>query len=268
MNYNKRKLSSPVPSSSIKWQRLDGSMIGNQHISTEAELSSSSSSSEGGDTIEPTVMNRSNNLSCGQAAAQSSSLSIIDNILPSNSNIVAPKNMIKQPPQTHPAAQPINTQVAAHPQKTTSSATNTIALPPSSTMAAAAAALRCNKKSMVQSPNDFFMANLRSRGYPATTFCSLKSGYHNTPTVSYIIACIYNAYMMLFWFAVCSLSQYCSNFLLMTPSFALSPNNSYLSLSLETSNIQLRNITNPRHPILRQIPSSNPPLHRSQPQRM
>eukprot|EP00574_Skeletonema_japonicum_P010355 CAMPEP_0201736594 /NCGR_PEP_ID=MMETSP0593-20130828/40178_1 /ASSEMBLY_ACC=CAM_ASM_000672 /TAXON_ID=267983 /ORGANISM="Skeletonema japonicum, Strain CCMP2506" /LENGTH=315 /DNA_ID=CAMNT_0048230391 /DNA_START=91 /DNA_END=1038 /DNA_ORIENTATION=- len=49
--------------------------------------------------------------------------------------------------------------------------------------AEAATALRCNnKKSMVQSPNDFFMASLRSRGYPATTFCSLKSGYHSTPT--------------------------------------------------------------------------------------
>lgn len=49
-------------------------------------------------------------------------------------------------------------------------------------MAAAAAALRSNKKSMIQSPVDFFTAQLRSRGYPATTFCSLNSGYHSTPT--------------------------------------------------------------------------------------
>lgn len=193
MNYsNKRKLSSPVPSLSNKWQRLDGSMINNQNISTEVELTtttgsfnSSSSSSEGGDTNEQPVVN---NLSCGQAAAQSSSLSTIDNILSSNNNNgVSPNKLIKQPAQTHPeAAQPNNTQVAANPQETSSSsATNTIAPSQSIMAATAAAALRCNnKKSMVQSPNDFFTANLRSRGYPATTFCSLKSGYHNTPTVS------------------------------------------------------------------------------------
>ena len=33
-------------------------------------------------------------------------------------------------------------------------------------------------------PQDYFSSLLKSRGYPGTTFCSLKCGYHNTPTVS------------------------------------------------------------------------------------
>lgn len=33
-------------------------------------------------------------------------------------------------------------------------------------------------------PQEYFLSLLKSRGYPGTTFCSLKCGYHNTPTVS------------------------------------------------------------------------------------
>lgn len=33
-------------------------------------------------------------------------------------------------------------------------------------------------------PQEYFSSLLKSRGYPGTTFCSLKCGYHNTPTVS------------------------------------------------------------------------------------
>jgi len=187
MNYcNKRRSESAESSFSIipssnKWQRLDeSSMFGNKkgaELTTEASNSSSSSSSSEEDD-EPVVTN----LSCGEAAAaaesSSSSLSIIDNIFPTSS--VPPQNLIKQ--QSH--AQSNNNEAAtAHPQETTSTS-----IAPSSSTMAAAAALRCNKKSMVQSPNDFFTAKLRSRGYPATTFCSLKGGYHSTPTVSsYIV---------------------------------------------------------------------------------
>lgn len=74
---------------------------------------------------------------------------------------------------------------AAHhhqPQETLFSTITTTITPPSTTSLAAAATLRCNKKSIVQSPNDFFVSQLISRGYPATTFCSLKGGYHSTPT--------------------------------------------------------------------------------------
>mmetsp|Transcript_4909 Transcript_4909/g.7634 ORF Transcript_4909/g.7634 Transcript_4909/m.7634 type:complete len:453 (+) Transcript_4909:338-1696(+) len=180
MNYcNKRRSESAESSFSIipsskKWQRLDeSSMFGNKkgaELTTEASNSSSSSSFSEGDD-EPVVTN----LSCGEAAAaaesSSSSLSIIDNIFPTSS--VPPQNLIKQ--QSH-AQSNNNEAAAAHPQETTTS------IAPSSSTMAAAAALRCNKKSMVQSPNDFFTAKLRSRGYPATTFCSLKGGYHSTPT--------------------------------------------------------------------------------------
>lgn len=34
------------------------------------------------------------------------------------------------------------------------------------------------------SPQEFFMTMLLSRGYPGTSYCSLKCGYHNSPTVS------------------------------------------------------------------------------------
>ena len=205
MNYdnNKRKLSSTNESassiSSNKWQRLDeSSMIGNNENiparagSTTDALHSSSSSSSGGD--EPVG---NNNLSCGEAAAQSStSVSIIDNIFPSSS--VLPSKSLIQPQQTqHAAAQSNNNGAPADQPMETTSAKVPLTSPSSTTMAAEAAALRCNKKSMIQSPVDFFTAQLRSRGYPATTFCSLKSGYHSTPTVS----------SHLLYFGDCSLSN-------------------------------------------------------------
>ena len=39
-------------------------------------------------------------------------------------------------------------------------------------------------KNGILSPQDYFMATLQSRGYPATTYCSLNCAYHNSPTVS------------------------------------------------------------------------------------
>ena len=39
-------------------------------------------------------------------------------------------------------------------------------------------------KNVIMSPQEFFMAMLQSRGYPGTTYFSLKCGYHNSPTVS------------------------------------------------------------------------------------
>ena len=193
MNYdnNKRKLSSTnesassiIPSS--KWQRLDeSSMIGNnENIPARAGLTTDAlhSSSSGGGGDEPVG---NNNLSCGEAAAQSStSVSIIDNIFPSSS--VLPSKSLIQPQQTQhvEAAQSSSNGAPADQPMEPTSAKVPLTSPSSTTMAAEAAALRCNKKSMIQSPVDFFTAHLRSRGYPATTFCSLKSGYHSTPTVS------------------------------------------------------------------------------------
>jgi hypothetical protein len=226
MNYdnNKRKLSSTnesassiIPSS--KWQRLDESaMIGNNEniparapeSTTDALHSSSSSSSGGGD--EPVG---NNNLSCGEAAAQSStSVSIIDNIFPSSS-VLPSKSLIQQPQQTqHAAAQSNNNGAPADQPMETTSAKVPLTSPSSTTMAAEAAALRCNKKSMIQSPVDFFTAQLRSRGYPATTFCSLKSGYHSTPTVS-------SQHTVLFYFDDRSLSNDVST--LLTRVVALLP---------------------------------------------
>lgn len=176
MNYcNKRSSPSSSPESSSimpstnKWLRLDGTMIDNENIPARAEMTTvESSSSEVGDA--PVA----SNISCGQAAAESSSsLSIIDNIIfPSDTTL---KQMVRQQPHTLSN----NTEAAAvQPQ---AKETPSITVVPSS---AAVAALHCNKKSMVQSPNDFFTSRLQSRGYPAKTFCSLKSGYHSTPTVS------------------------------------------------------------------------------------
>ncbi|KAL7526427.1 hypothetical protein ACHAXR_002399, partial [Thalassiosira sp. AJA248-18] len=46
----------------------------------------------------------------------------------------------------------------------------------------AATPTRMDNKNMISSPADFFTAMLQARGYPATTVCSLKCGYHNSPT--------------------------------------------------------------------------------------
>eukprot|EP00581_Thalassiosira_minuscula_P029891 CAMPEP_0183783832 /NCGR_PEP_ID=MMETSP0739-20130205/64506_1 /TAXON_ID=385413 /ORGANISM="Thalassiosira miniscula, Strain CCMP1093" /LENGTH=332 /DNA_ID=CAMNT_0026027615 /DNA_START=29 /DNA_END=1027 /DNA_ORIENTATION=- len=41
---------------------------------------------------------------------------------------------------------------------------------------------RMDNKKMISSPQEFFADMLRDRGYPATMVCSLKCGYHNSPT--------------------------------------------------------------------------------------
>jgi hypothetical protein len=46
-------------------------------------------------------------------------------------------------------------------------------------------------KNVLVSPHEFFMTMLLSRGYPGTTYCSLKCGYHNSPTVSVDSVLIY-----------------------------------------------------------------------------
>ena len=43
---------------------------------------------------------------------------------------------------------------------------------------------RMDNKLEISSPQEYFSSMLKSRGYPGTTFCSLKCGYHNSPTVS------------------------------------------------------------------------------------
>jgi len=43
---------------------------------------------------------------------------------------------------------------------------------------------RMDNKLEISSPQEYFSGMLKSRGYPGTTFCSLKCGYHNSPTVS------------------------------------------------------------------------------------
>jgi hypothetical protein len=45
-------------------------------------------------------------------------------------------------------------------------------------------------KNVTMSPQEFFMAVLQARGYPGTTYCSLKCGYHNSPTVSCVCHCV------------------------------------------------------------------------------
>ena len=49
---------------------------------------------------------------------------------------------------------------------------------------------RMDNKLEISSPQEYFSSMLKSRGYPGTTFCSLKCGYHNSPTVS----CWYHCY--------------------------------------------------------------------------
>mmetsp|Transcript_20605 Transcript_20605/g.44762 ORF Transcript_20605/g.44762 Transcript_20605/m.44762 type:complete len:414 (+) Transcript_20605:318-1559(+) len=41
---------------------------------------------------------------------------------------------------------------------------------------------RMDNKNTISSPQDFFTGMLQARGYPGTTFSSLKCGYHNSPT--------------------------------------------------------------------------------------
>jgi len=41
---------------------------------------------------------------------------------------------------------------------------------------------RMDNKKIISSPQEFFTSMLHSRGYPATMVCSLKCGYHNSPT--------------------------------------------------------------------------------------
>ena len=43
---------------------------------------------------------------------------------------------------------------------------------------------RMDNKLEISSPQEYFSSMLKARGYPGTTFCSLKCGYHNSPTVS------------------------------------------------------------------------------------
>jgi hypothetical protein len=169
----KRRASSPDGVGAKKCQRLDESMIG-MNLPTAAELTAEAYSSSSSSEVDGPALNTS----CGEAAAESheeaaaaaaesSSLSIVDSIFPS-SHIQSSDN-----------------DAAAQPHETIS--TTITPSSPTAAAAASAAALRCNKKSMVLSPNDFFTAELRSRGYPATTFCSLKGGYHSTPTVSVFV---------------------------------------------------------------------------------
>jgi len=65
---------------------------------------------------------------------------------------------------------------------TLAAATATTLSPPGSPSSAAHVPKRMDNKKMISSPQDFFIDLLKARGYPGTTFCSLKCGYHNSPT--------------------------------------------------------------------------------------
>ena len=64
----------------------------------------------------------------------------------------------------------------------------TVILPTPSSSSASLLAMNMervdNNKHVISSPQEYFKAMLQSRGYPGTNFCSLKCGYHNSPTVS------------------------------------------------------------------------------------
>eukprot|EP00579_Thalassiosira_antarctica_P029394 CAMPEP_0202032842 /NCGR_PEP_ID=MMETSP0905-20130828/65735_1 /ASSEMBLY_ACC=CAM_ASM_000554 /TAXON_ID=420261 /ORGANISM="Thalassiosira antarctica, Strain CCMP982" /LENGTH=468 /DNA_ID=CAMNT_0048596715 /DNA_START=578 /DNA_END=1984 /DNA_ORIENTATION=- len=61
----------------------------------------------------------------------------------------------------------------------TSSSMSSVA---STTTATSTIPKRMDNKETISSPQEFFTAMLQDRGYPATMVCSLKCGYHNTPT--------------------------------------------------------------------------------------
>ncbi|KAL3806733.1 hypothetical protein ACHAXA_000373 [Cyclostephanos tholiformis] len=43
-------------------------------------------------------------------------------------------------------------------------------------------------KNVILSPQEFFIAMLQSRGYPGTTYCSLKCAYHSSPTMHQMVS--------------------------------------------------------------------------------
>ena len=165
-----------------KCQRIDESMIGRPTSSQDVLTTTTSSASSAA------TSSISNNVSCdggvSHATKETTSI-IIDNIF--SNNTAAPSssshqnNSIQRRQQAQQLLQQSNLQAVAPPPSREAAAAATS----SATLSAPAAAIRC-KKSMVQSPHDFFTETLKSRGYPATTSCSLKSGYHSTPTVSLI----------------------------------------------------------------------------------
>ena len=166
-----------------KCQRIDESMIGKPNSSQDVLSTTTSSASAATSSI-------NNNDSCDgrvsqDVATEETTSIIIDNIF--SNNTAAPSsssqqnNSIQRRQQAQQLLQQSNPQAAASPPSREAAAAATS----SATLSAPAAAIRC-KKSMVQSPHDFFTETLKSRGYPATTSCSLKSGYHSTPTVSLI----------------------------------------------------------------------------------
>ena len=65
----------------------------------------------------------------------------------------------------------------------TESTSSSAPLPTTSMPAAPPTSTMLEDVKVISSPQDFFTSLLKARGYPGTTHCSLKSGYHNTPTV-------------------------------------------------------------------------------------
>lgn len=181
------KRSSPDNGASAanKCQRIDESMIGKQTSSQDVLTTTTSSASAATSSIDNYASCDGGLLPQDVATDETTSI-IIDNIF-SNNTATAPSlssssqrnNSIQRRQQAQQLLQQSKLQAVAPPlsQEAAAAATS------STTLSAPTAAIRC-KKSMVQSPHDFFTETLKSRGYPATTSCSLKSGYHSTPTVS------------------------------------------------------------------------------------
>lgn len=167
-----------------KCQRIDESMIG-KPTSSQDVLTTTSSASTATSSI-------NNNVSCDcevsqDVATEETTSIIIDNIFSNNTSAPPSSSQrndsIQRRQQAQQLLQQSNPQAAAPPPSREAVAATTSSATLSSS--SSSAAIRC-KKSMVQSPHDFFTETLKSRGYPATTSCSLKSGYHSTPTVSLI----------------------------------------------------------------------------------
>lgn len=59
---------------------------------------------------------------------------------------------------------------------------------------------RMDNKLEISSPQEYFSSMLKSRGYPGTTFCSLKCGYHNSPTVSWWMVLFAHELLLCPWF--------------------------------------------------------------------
>mmetsp|Transcript_13585 Transcript_13585/g.23864 ORF Transcript_13585/g.23864 Transcript_13585/m.23864 type:complete len:202 (-) Transcript_13585:494-1099(-) len=93
---------------------------------------------------------------------------------------------------TEPSSLSEGGSVTSSSMSSVASTTNTIlSSVASTTTATSTIPKRMDNKETISSPQEFFTAMLQDRGYPATMVCSLKCGYHNTPTVSLSRVCVF-----------------------------------------------------------------------------